>query len=109
MIAELRRVPFPVRGQRLGYGLGIALIEGEPIAIEGHSGGGFGFLADMWWNRDYDIGGVMLTNSTAHTLMGTIREALADGVDAPPLQTAATRAFALTSEDAATRVAIEAT
>lgn len=76
-------------GQR--YGLGIALMHANGIPVRGHGGGGFGFLADMYWAPQHGIGVVVLTNSTAHPLQWKLtaeifRDLLGEGPaqDDPP-------------------------
>jgi hypothetical protein len=62
------RPPFSGRGQELGYGLGVAVVEmGDRVAL-GHSGGGFGFLSDAYWLPDVGVGVVVVTNSADHPL-----------------------------------------
>ncbi|WP_427893169.1 serine hydrolase domain-containing protein [Kribbella sp. GL6] len=51
-----------------GYGLGVALPMMNGIPVRGHSGGGFGFLSDMFWEPESGFGVVVLTNSTDHPL-----------------------------------------
>ncbi|ACQ78466.1 beta-lactamase [Beutenbergia cavernae DSM 12333] len=64
---EMTAVPgHPERDQ--GYGLGVALIRVGDLVIRGHSGGGFGFLSDIYWAPEAGLGVVVLTNSTKHPL-----------------------------------------
>ncbi|NIK59610.1 hypothetical protein BJY22_005327 [Kribbella shirazensis] len=67
-----------------GYGLGIALTRANDVPVRGHSGGGFGFLSDMYWAPEAGLGVVVLTNSTAHPLQWklaseVLRELVGDG------------------------------
>ncbi|MDN5727550.1 MAG: beta-lactamase family protein [Propionibacteriales bacterium] len=67
-LAELVTVPYGAPDQVLGYGLGTVVAEVDGIAIHGHSGGGFGFLSDMYWAPEAKLGIVVLTNSEDHDL-----------------------------------------
>jgi CubicO group peptidase (beta-lactamase class C family) len=97
LLAEQRRIPLPVRGQRYGYGLGLAMTPGGPIPTDGHNGGGFGFLAELCWNRELGLGGVVLTNSTGHGLIGTVVRALAEeaGAERAPRPAVAGRTLSM--------------
>jgi hypothetical protein len=65
LLAEMYQVP----GDRdEGYGLGIALARAGDVPLRGHGGGGFGFLADIYWAPQTELGVVVLTNSTSHPL-----------------------------------------
>ena len=71
LLAEIYRVPgSPDRKQ--GYGLGIALLSVDGTLLRGHIGGGFGFLADMYWSPAHQMGMVVLTNSVNHALQWTL-------------------------------------
>ena len=59
-------------GQRVGYGLGVRMVPVDGHTARGHSGGGFGFLADSYWLPDVGIGVAVLTNSTSHPLQWTL-------------------------------------
>ena len=51
LLEEMRTVQFPL-GERYGYGLGVARTgwyHGRNADLFSHGGGGFGFLADLWW------------------------------------------------------------
>src|SRR5207249_1013162 len=61
--AECYQVPGRQPGQEGGYGLGLAVggfSHGWEVA--GHSGGGFGFLCDLYWLGADGCGVVVLTN-----------------------------------------------
>ncbi len=67
---EMYTIPYPHKGQKTGYALGIAkgfisLNERELLSLE-HSGGGFGFLSTMKWFPELGFGIVILTNSVNH-------------------------------------------
>jgi hypothetical protein len=66
LLEEMYRVPFPITGQRTGYGLGLEICDYRGTRIFRHRGAGFGFLADMSWVPDHDVGVVVLTNSSNH-------------------------------------------
>jgi CubicO group peptidase (beta-lactamase class C family) len=71
MLDEMRTVQFPGRNERYGYGLGVARDvwhRGGNADLFSHGGGGFGFLADLWWAPDLQLGIVVLTNSADHDL-----------------------------------------
>jgi CubicO group peptidase (beta-lactamase class C family) len=55
-------------GAVTGYGLGTANFQADGLKTLGHSGGGFGFLSDVYWFPDLGLGGVVLTNSVDHDL-----------------------------------------
>jgi len=70
LIDEMYTIPYPHKGQKSGYALGIAkgfitLDERELLSLE-HSGGGFGFLSIMRWFPELGFGIVILTNSVNH-------------------------------------------
>ncbi len=65
---EMYTIPLPEEGQFEGYALGVGLVRRQPPALYSHCGGGFGFLADMLWSAELEIGVVMLTNSSSHEL-----------------------------------------
>jgi CubicO group peptidase (beta-lactamase class C family) len=67
-LQEMYRVPFAPPDQPYGYGLGIVNLAHDGVLIRGHSGGGFGFLSDIYWAPSHDLGVVVLTNSTGHSL-----------------------------------------
>ncbi len=70
LIDEMYTIPYPHKGQKTGYALGIAkgfifLNERELLSLE-HSGGGFGFLSVMRWLPELGFGIVILSNSVNH-------------------------------------------
>jgi CubicO group peptidase (beta-lactamase class C family) len=68
------------------YGLGTALRQVSGVPVRGHGGGGFGFLADLYWAPDAGIGVVVLTNSTDHPLQWQLATEILGrilGFDAP--------------------------
>jgi CubicO group peptidase (beta-lactamase class C family) len=75
LLDEMSTVQFPRRGQRYGYGLGVARtgwFRGRNADLLSHGGGGFGFLADLWWLPELKVGITVLTNSSDHTLQGNL-------------------------------------
>jgi hypothetical protein len=75
LLEEMLTVQFPERGQRFGYGLGVARTgwyRGRNADLFSHGGGGFGFLSDLWWLPELKLGIVVLTNSSDHTLQGSL-------------------------------------
>lgn len=85
---EMCSVQFPHAGQEFGYGLGVASFLGGGVPVRGHSGGGFGFLADLYWAPSLGIGVVVLTNSVDHplqiSLVRRVITGLADASSQPP-------------------------
>ena len=69
LLAEMYRVAFPLTGQSTGYGLCLEICDYRGTRIFRHRGGGFGFLADMSWVPDSDVGVVVLTNSTNYPML----------------------------------------
>ena len=81
LIAEQRTVPAPSAGARAGYALGVARTGwyvGDNADLFSHGGGGFGFLADLWWLPQLQVGIAVLTNSQDHHLQGTLPLAILD-------------------------------
>ena len=69
LTAAMRTIPFPAPGQTTnGYGLGLGLLGGQDWTVCGHSGGGFGFLTDLYFEPAAGTGVVLLTNCTSHPL-----------------------------------------
>jgi CubicO group peptidase (beta-lactamase class C family) len=62
------RGEFPEMYAAAGYGLGIATMHRDGTLLRGHSGGGFGFLCDMYFAPEHDLGVVVLTNSVNQDL-----------------------------------------
>ena len=78
ILEEMYRVPFPVKGQTGGYALGIDTYEKYNSLFLNHSGGGYGYLADMAWYREDGIGIVVLTNSVSHSLQASLYHEIFD-------------------------------
>jgi hypothetical protein len=66
---EVRRIPFAVPGQELGFGLGTIVARWTTgVMTYGHGGGGFGFVCELNWTPHLGIGVVVLTNSSTNQL-----------------------------------------
>jgi CubicO group peptidase (beta-lactamase class C family) len=79
LMAEMRTVPAPHEGATMGYALGVdrtRWIAGQNTDLFNHSGGGFGFLSDLWWLPQLQLGIAVLTNSSDHTLQGSLTESI---------------------------------
>ncbi len=75
LIEEQRTVPAPREGAAAGYALGVARhtwFAGNNADLFDHGGGGFGFLSDLWWAPQLQLGIAVLTNSTGHELQGDL-------------------------------------
>lgn len=75
MVREMRTVPAPDQGAPAGYALGVARTHwraGQYLNLFNHGGGGYGFLSDLWWLPQLQLGIAVLTNSTEHDLQGTL-------------------------------------
>jgi CubicO group peptidase (beta-lactamase class C family) len=75
-MAEMRTVQGPRAGEPAGWGLGVVShrwnrFEQRPDLFD-HGGGGYGFLADLWWSPPLGIGIAVLTNSQDHQLQGDL-------------------------------------
>jgi CubicO group peptidase (beta-lactamase class C family) len=87
-IREMRTVVAPRVGAPAGYGLGVVRHrwnrwDQRPDLFE-HGGGSFGFLSDMWWLPQLQVGVAILTNSQDHHLQGDLAlSILADLVSEP--------------------------
>ncbi|GMW06654.1 MAG: hypothetical protein AMXMBFR8_14510 [Nevskiales bacterium] len=66
------------------YGLGVAAAGrrfGDTLVMShGHSGGGLGFLSDMYWFSELGVGVVVLTNSDNHRMQVTLCSALSQEI-----------------------------
>ena len=69
---ELRTVPPPNAGAPAGYALGVVRTRwnrwDQRPDLFTHGGGGYGFLSDLWWLPQLQIGIAILTNSQDHQL-----------------------------------------
>ena len=72
---EMRTVPAPDAGAPAGYALGVARTHwraGQYLDLFSHGGGGYGFLSDLWWLPQLQLGIAVLTNSSDHDLQGAL-------------------------------------
>jgi CubicO group peptidase (beta-lactamase class C family) len=67
-----------------GYGLGTAVMRRDGVQYLGHSGGGFGFLSDVYWYPSLGLGAVVLTNSVNHDLQGNLIKQIFDDILTDP-------------------------
>lgn len=73
LVDEMYGIPFAPPEQQFGYGLGVFHADWPTSgAVVGHSGGGFGFLSDMYWSAEAGVGVVVLTNASSHPLLGVL-------------------------------------
>lgn len=75
LIQEMRTVPAPHAGAPAGYALGVACTRwraGQYLNLFSHGGGGYGFLSDLWWLPQLQLGIAVLTNSHDHDLQGAL-------------------------------------
>jgi CubicO group peptidase (beta-lactamase class C family) len=75
LMAEMRTVPEPHEGALAGYALGVVRhrwVAGRNADLFDHGGGGFGFLSDLWWLPQIQLGIAVLTNSQDHALQGDL-------------------------------------
>jgi CubicO group peptidase (beta-lactamase class C family) len=72
LLHEMYSIQFPQPGQNQGSGLGVVILRRNGLIVRGHSGGGLGFLSDMYWAPEANIGVVVLTNSSSHPLQSAL-------------------------------------
>ncbi len=75
LMQQMRTVPAPDAGAPAGYALGVARTHwraGQYLDLFSHGGGGDGFLSDLWWLPQLQLGIAVLTNSDDHDLQGTL-------------------------------------
>jgi CubicO group peptidase (beta-lactamase class C family) len=71
LMQQMRTVPAPNAGAPAGYALGVGRTHwraGQYLDLFSHGGGGDGFLSDLWWLPQLQLGIAVLTNSDAHDL-----------------------------------------
>jgi CubicO group peptidase (beta-lactamase class C family) len=81
LLDEMYTVPAPTQGSPEGYALGVARSRwhrNRETELLAHGGGGFGFLADLYWFPELKIGITVLTNSTDHNLQGDLARQIVD-------------------------------
>lgn len=86
-----RRAQQVSRGNRLGYGIGLKIDESSGTLMLHHGGTTAGFISDVIWWPEHDVGAVILTNSSdggtgvRNVLRRRLVELLFDGsVEAEP-------------------------
>jgi CubicO group peptidase (beta-lactamase class C family) len=75
LVEEMRTLPEPYAGDSAGYALGVARTRwraGGNADLFNHGGGGFGFLSDLWWLPQLQLGIAILTNSSDHRVQGDL-------------------------------------
>jgi CubicO group peptidase (beta-lactamase class C family) len=69
---EMRTIPPPFAGELAGYALGVSRTRwnkwDQRPDLFNHSGGGSGFMSDLWWAPQLGVGVGVLTNSDGHDL-----------------------------------------
>ncbi len=58
-----RRVQQASRGNDLGYGIGLKIDQSTGTLLLHHGGSAFGFISDMMWLPEHNVGAVILTNA----------------------------------------------
>ena len=58
-----RKVPQVSIGKDVTYGMGLTVDTKYDIPIVGHTGGTIGYLSEMFWLPDHNVGAVILTNA----------------------------------------------
>lgn len=80
LLEEMYTVQFPIKEQTSGYALGIDTYRKHNSLFLYHSGGGYGYLADMAWYKELGIGMVVHTNSADHNLQGKLYNEILDKI-----------------------------
>jgi len=81
LMREMREIPPPNAGADAGYALGIGRTHwraGQYLDLFTHGGGGYGFLADLWFLPQLQLGIAVLTNSSQHDLQGALAVGILD-------------------------------
>jgi CubicO group peptidase (beta-lactamase class C family) len=66
LLQEMARLPFPVKDQVCGYGLGILTSPRLGATLLSHPGGGYGYQGEQCWMPEYNIGVAVVTNQASH-------------------------------------------
>ncbi len=81
ILRQMRTIPFPLRDQVAGYGMGLWIgsfhLGGQDVRWLAHGGGGFGYRCQLKWLPDLGYGVVVLTNAQDHD---NVNEGLADDI-----------------------------
>jgi CubicO group peptidase (beta-lactamase class C family) len=75
LMHQMRTVPAPAAGAPAGYALGVQRTRwraGQYLDLFTHGGGGDGFLSDLWWLPQLQLGIAVLFNSSDHDLQGAL-------------------------------------
>ena len=75
LMEQMRTIPPPNIGAPAGYALGVARTRwpaGRYLDLFEHGGGGNGFLTDLRWLPQLQLGIAVLTNSSEHDLQGSL-------------------------------------
>jgi CubicO group peptidase (beta-lactamase class C family) len=78
LLRQMYQIPSPFPGQTDGYGLGLAIRRSHGTTCLSHGGGGFGFLTKMIWYPEFELGMVMLTNSSEHHFQNALPNQILD-------------------------------
>ena len=84
---EMRTVPAPRAGAPAGYALGVVRMRwpsGQHPDVLNHNGGGDGFLSDLWWLPQLQLGIAVLTNSDTHGLQESLALGILDDLITDP-------------------------
>jgi CubicO group peptidase (beta-lactamase class C family) len=87
LMREMRTVPAPHADAPAGYALGVARTHwrtGPHPDLFNHNGGGDGFLSDLWWLPQLQLGIAVVTNSDTHDLQGALALGILDDLVAEP-------------------------
>jgi len=72
-----RRTPFVAAGEDEVYGMGLEVNTKYGVTLVHHGGALFGYMSDMFWLPDHDVGGVILTNAdNGRPLLGAFEHRL---------------------------------
>jgi CubicO group peptidase (beta-lactamase class C family) len=70
MLQQMQTIPFPMKDQVTGYGMGLWVgyyhLGGQEVRWLAHGGGGFGFRCQMKWLPELGYGVIVMTNSQDH-------------------------------------------
>jgi CubicO group peptidase (beta-lactamase class C family) len=85
---EMRSIPPPFAGEPAGYALGVSRTRwnmwNQRPDLFNHSGGGTGFMSDLWWAPQLGVGVGVLTNSDDHDLQVNLALSILEDLVAEP-------------------------